>query len=143
MRKMGSIVLVDDSYNANPESVRQALISLAASDARRKIAILGDMLELGDAERASHRALASSCKGLDVVVCVGERMQSLYAALPEAQRMGWFEAATDETLTALCTLVEPGDEVLIKGSNRIFWAVGFAERLADALATVPGGLAAR
>ena len=132
--RLGNIVLVDDSYNANPESVRQALVSLAASNARRKIAVLGDMLELGDEESAMHRGLATSCMGLDGVVCVGERMRNLYDALPEAQRLGWFEAATDETLVRLCALIESGDEVLVKGSNRIFWAVGFAERLAGALA---------
>ena len=132
--RLGNIVLVDDSYNANPESVRQALVSLAASNARRKIAVLGDMLELGDQESVMHRGLATSCMGLDGVVCVGERMRNLYDALPEAQRLGWFEAATDETLVRLCALIESGDEVLVKGSNRIFWAVGFAERLAGALA---------
>lgn len=133
VRTLGDIVLVDDSYNANPESLHQALVSLAASSAKRKIAVLGDMLELGAQEASLHRALARSCEGIDGVVCVGERMAGLYEALPERQRLGLYEAATDDVLASVSALLAPGDEVLVKGSNRIFWAVGFAERLAAAL----------
>ncbi len=133
VRRLGDIVLVDDSYNANPESVHQALVSLAASSAERKIAVLGDMLELGDQEVTLHRGLAASCRGIDGVVCIGERMQSLYEALPEEQRLGWFEAATPHALDSVGTLLQSGDVVLVKGSNRILWAVGFDDRLAAAL----------
>ncbi|MGB0798520.1 MAG: UDP-N-acetylmuramoyl-tripeptide--D-alanyl-D-alanine ligase, partial [Planktomarina sp.] len=98
--------LIDDAYNANPTSMAAALEVLAAANPvdgigrhsnGRRIAILGDMLELGDDEHAIHAALADNLhlQGVDVVHCVGPRMKSLYDALPDRQRGLWVEVAID------------------------------------------------
>lgn len=131
---VNGVTLVDDSYNANPESMKAALLGLAAQPASRRFAVLGDMLELGDESLAHHRSLAPLTAGLDGVVCVGERMGVVRDELPPGQRLGWFPQAGDELLEMLTGTLQPGDVVLIKGSNRMFWARGFVERLREALA---------
>jgi len=115
------IELIDDAFNANPTSMGAALEVLAKATPNtggRRVAILGDMLELGPQETAIHKGLATLpwFAALDVVHCVGPLMRSLYEALPEARRGAWFETAT-EAREALNTLVGPGDVVLIKGSK--------------------------
>ncbi|NDR56577.1 UDP-N-acetylmuramoyl-tripeptide--D-alanyl-D-alanine ligase [Aliiruegeria sabulilitoris] len=110
--------LIDDSYNANPASVGAALAMLAASEPRgRRIAILGDMLELGPQEADLHAALADlpAMEAVDVVHCVGERMQALYEALPKAQQ-GLCCDNSAKMADRIRTVVAPGDIVLIKGS---------------------------
>ena len=84
----------------------------------RRIAILGDMLELGDAEVQMHHAVADdpSLSALDLVHCAGPLMQHLWQALPEAKRGQW--AAHAQDLAAQVTqLVDAGDVVLVKGSK--------------------------
>jgi len=115
------IELIDDAFNANPTSMGAALEVLAKATPNtggRRVAILGDMLELGPQETAIHKGLAALpwFAALDVVHCVGPLMRGLYEALPEARRGAWFETAT-EAREALNTLVGPGDVVLIKGSK--------------------------
>jgi UDP-N-acetylmuramoyl-tripeptide--D-alanyl-D-alanine ligase len=115
------IELIDDAFNANPTSMGAALEVLAKATTNtggRRVAILGDMLELGPQETAIHKGLAALpwFAALDVVHCVGPLMRSLHEALPEARRGAWFETAT-EAREALNTLVGPGDVVLIKGSK--------------------------
>ena len=86
----------------------------------RRIAILGDMLELGVNEAALHLAIADHA-GLDQIAtihCVGPRMQTLHAALPRAQRGEWVAEAKD-LLPRLRSLVDAGDVVLVKGSKGI------------------------
>jgi UDP-N-acetylmuramoyl-tripeptide--D-alanyl-D-alanine ligase len=119
--------LIDDAFNANPTSMLAALEVLAASTPRngvgrvqkgRRVAILGDMLELGPDEAAMHRALADlpQMQALDVVHCVGPRMQALHAALPEPLR--GHSAPDAATLAAMVhTLIDAGDVVLVKGSK--------------------------
>lgn len=122
-----SFDLIDDSYNANPLSMAAALAVLAASapedgvgriGAGRRIAILGDMLELGEADEARlHAALAGlpAMAEIDVVHCVGPRMAALHAALPPARRGR--HAETAEALAGqVHRLVDAGDIVLVKGS---------------------------
>jgi UDP-N-acetylmuramoyl-tripeptide--D-alanyl-D-alanine ligase len=117
----------DDAFNANPASVEAALDVLAASkpvDGRgrvsrgRRIAILGDMLELGPDEMELHRAIAKlrSLRKVDVVHCVGSRMRHLYDTLPKLQRGRWFETAQEATAHAH-SLIDAGDVVLVKGSK--------------------------
>ena len=115
------IELIDDAFNANPTSMGAALEVLAKATPNtggRRVAILGDMLELGPQETAIHKGLAALpwFAALDVVHCVGPLMRGLYEALPQARRGAWFETAT-EAREALNTLVGPGDVVLIKGSK--------------------------
>ncbi len=115
-----SFTLYDDSYNANPSSMAAALEVLAVTapgPRGRRVAVLGDMLELGEGEAEMHAALARLewLEQVDVVHCVGERMRALWQAL-EADKQGrWVENA--EELTAhIGALVAPGDVVLVKGS---------------------------
>ena len=109
--------LIDDAYNANPTSVGAALEVLALSQPRggRRIAILGDMLELGPDEAALHADLAThpAMAAVDVVHCAGPRMAHLWAALPDAKRGLCVAAAAD---LPVADLAGPGDVVLVKGS---------------------------
>ena len=121
--------LFDDAFNANPASMAAALDVLIAAIPQdgpgriaqgRRIAILGDMLELGPTEAALHRAIANH-PGLDEITtihCVGPRMQALHAALPRAQRGEWVAEAKG-LLPRLRGLVDAGDVVLVKGSKGI------------------------
>jgi UDP-N-acetylmuramoyl-tripeptide--D-alanyl-D-alanine ligase len=116
--------LIDDAYNANPASMAAALEVLAASDPQkrlgqgaRRIAILGDMLELGREEAQSHAQLAQNKHLLtvDVVHCVGPRMRACYESLPATIRGRWVPEAQELAL-GLGELVAAGDRVLVKGS---------------------------
>ena len=122
-----SLELIDDAFNANPTSLEAALEVLAAAHPRdnvgrtthgRRIAILGDMLELGAEEAALHAAVAQMAPiaTLDTVHCVGPRMYHLWEALPRAQRGTWAESA-EEMVAELPDLVDAGDVVLVKGSK--------------------------
>ncbi|MDF1854390.1 UDP-N-acetylmuramoyl-tripeptide--D-alanyl-D-alanine ligase [Pseudooceanicola sp.] len=122
-----SFELIDDAFNANPTSMRAALEVLAAAQPRdnvgrvaqgRRVAVLGEMLELGPDEAAMHRALADlpSLRALDVVHCVGDRMRPLHDALPEAQR-GRFAREAASLAEKATRLVDAGDVLLVKGSK--------------------------
>ena len=121
--------LIDESYNANPASVGAALEVLAAHAVEdgvgrikrgRRIACLGDMLELGPRELELHAGLAahSAMRGVDLVLCVGERMRALHDALPADRRGGWFADAA-ACAERLAKLADGGDVVMAKGSLRI------------------------
>ena len=122
-----AVDLIDDAFNANPTSMTAALEVLAASTPRdgvgrivkgRRVAILGDMLELGPDEMEMHEALAHDAhlSRVDLVHCVGHRMQRLFHRLPDSQRGHWAETA--EALAARVTqLIDAGDVVLVKGSK--------------------------
>jgi len=133
---IGGVEVIDDSYNANPTSMGAALGGLASEPARRTYAILGEMLELGDEAAAYHRALAAQCEHIDRVACVGAGIEPLWEALAPKQR--WFRAerAADVAVADIASELKPGDVVLIKGSNRVFWKYDFAMRLKDALAKI-------
>lgn len=122
-----SFEMIDDAFNANPASVAAALDLLLACTPKngigrvgtgRRIAILGDMLELGDSELQLHRAIADhpNLEKIDVIHCVGPRMASLWRALPRAQRGDQVANAAD-LLPRLRSLVDAGDVVLIKSSK--------------------------
>ena len=131
--EVAGVTLVDDSYNANPESMKAALTALAERPGGRRFALLGEMLELGSESAAFHRGLAPFAEALDGVWCVGAGMRALADALPEGKRLGWFEQA-DEALTgSLAGQLGAGDVLLVKGSNRVFWAQGYVRSLQDSL----------
>ena len=113
---VGDITLIDDSYNANPLSVGAALDVLAHS-AGRRVAILGDMLELGPQEAALHRAVSldENLNKVDMVHCVGPLMRHLYDALPDSKRGEWFNTS-DELAAKVDKLLTDGDVVVVKGS---------------------------
>ena len=126
-----SITLIDDSYNAGPVSVKAALKNMAAY-LGRKIAILGDMVELGPESLEMHIDLKEDiiANNIDQVICFGKQMQNLYQALPESKRMASF-LDLKSLARDLPGLLEEGDVLLIKGSLYINNLYGFAKHLTD------------
>ncbi|HEY9122520.1 MAG TPA: UDP-N-acetylmuramoyl-tripeptide--D-alanyl-D-alanine ligase [Brevefilum sp.] len=113
-------VILDDTYNASPASTIAALKLLGDLEGR-KIAILGDMLELGQYERSGHYEVGKfAAKIADVLILVGERSKTIAAAAIEAglpeEHIHWHPNAMDARKTAL-QVVQSGDVVLVKGSN--------------------------
>ena len=134
----GHILLIDESYNANPASMRAAFAVLGTvprAAYRRRIAVLGDMLELGPEEKAHHLALkeAVDAAGTDLVFASGPNMEHLFAALPPERRGVWALRA-EEIEEPLVARLEPGDVVMIKGSNGSRMGL-LAEALRKRLAT--------
>ncbi len=122
----GALHLIDESYNANPTSVGAALEVLAAAHPDddvgrvprgRRIAVLGDMLELGPDELAMHAGLAAhpAMAAIDRVHCVGPRMKALHDALPRERRGKW-AADSAEIAPMMRRLLDAGDVVMVKGS---------------------------
>ncbi len=114
----GGIRVLNDAYNANPASMAAALETLVALPAARRVALLGDMLELGHEELALHRALLERALGLglDLVGACGPRMQAASASL--APRPDLMVAPDAEALAGLLAAgLRPGDLVLLKGSR--------------------------
>ncbi len=117
-----TIELIDDAFNANPASMAASLQVLAdiPQSKGRKIAIIGDMLELGQEEAQLHAQVARlpSVEALDTVHCVGPLMQNAFAALPADKQGEWFETA-DELAHKVRHYLRAGDIVLVKGSKGI------------------------
>ncbi len=116
----GPICVVDESYNANPASMRAALQTLGLTpreEFKRRIVVLGDMLELGEESSKLHRELAEAvdAAGIDVVFASGTDMASLFEALPSECRGGYAETP-EELSPVLLSSVQPGDIVMVKGS---------------------------
>lgn len=119
----GTLTLIDESYNASPASMRAALSVLAAIEpgrGGRRVAVLGDMLELGGASERFHRELAEplAAAGVDRVFLVGEAIAALHEALPKPVRGGIWPMAEGAT-SALMRFLEPGDVVTVKGSRAV------------------------
>ncbi len=117
----GNILLIDESYNANPASMRAALSvlpSLPRANFPRRIAVLGDMLELGAGSAPLHAGLweAVDAAGVDVVFAAGPNMRHLYERVPAARRGTWAEVSAELEQDLIATL-QPGDVVMVKGSN--------------------------
>jgi UDP-N-acetylmuramoyl-tripeptide--D-alanyl-D-alanine ligase len=116
----GSAELIDESYNASPVSMKAAIATLAAArpaKGARRIAVLGDMLELGEAGPALHQGLAESLEvwNIDAVFTAGPLMAHLDHVLPGHRRGG--HADSSETLAPLVRqAIRPGDVVMVKGS---------------------------
>ncbi len=117
----GGIDVIDESYNANPASMAAALGLLGAAQpaARgRRIAVLGDMLELGPQAPALHRAIAKDIEsaGADLVFLCGSNMQALWDVLPHSRR-GAYATVSTSLAEPLRGALREGDVVLVKGSN--------------------------
>jgi UDP-N-acetylmuramoyl-tripeptide--D-alanyl-D-alanine ligase len=144
------VTVVNDAYNANPDSVRAALKALAAmghpegaGSRRRTWAVLGEMLELGDTAREEHDGIGRLAVRLDVsrLVAVGEGARAIHTGASHEGSWGeesaWVPDA-DAALELLRAELAPGDVVLVKASR----SVGL-EAVAEALlADVPGGVPA-
>ncbi len=116
----GEILLIDESYNANPASMRAALALLGQAQVGpqgRRIAVLGDMLELGEAGPRLHAELSGPAEKaeVDLVYCSGPLMRSLWEALPSRLRGGYAETSAALEAAVLEGL-RAGDVVMIKGS---------------------------
>jgi UDP-N-acetylmuramoyl-tripeptide--D-alanyl-D-alanine ligase len=122
------VAVVNDCYNANPMSMRAALDELAVTASGRRVAVLGDMLELGEEERSFHEEIGAYARerGVDLLVTVGPRAAAMLDGYDgEAQAV----ADAAEAASIVPELLEPGDTVLVKGSR----GVGL-EAVAEALA---------
>ena len=115
--KIGSIELIDDGYNANPASISAALNTLGKNKAKRRIAILGDMKELGASEIDYHKKIASLAviSKLDCIHTVGPLMEYLHDILPEERRGFHFKKSID-VVPFLDTILKGGDCLLLKAS---------------------------
>jgi UDP-N-acetylmuramoyl-tripeptide--D-alanyl-D-alanine ligase len=115
-RPGGEILLLDESYNASPASVRAALSVLALQSAQRRVAVLGDMLELGDAGPDEHAGLAGEvASAADLLFTCGPLMRGLHESVPGRMR-GTHAATSAELAPEVLAALRPGDAVLVKGS---------------------------
>jgi UDP-N-acetylmuramoyl-tripeptide--D-alanyl-D-alanine ligase len=116
----GEATLIDESYNANPASMAAALNVLgkaAIGPHGRRIAVLGDMLELGPTSAALHRGLIEAIKAnhIDLVYCCGPLMRNLWDALSTGKRGGYAESAAGLEPQAVAA-IRAGDAIMVKGS---------------------------
>lgn len=128
--------LIDDSYNSNPKALEAALKGLASLPAKRRVAVLGDMLELGPAEADFHRQAGRqvAADGWDLLLAVGPLARhiaegAVAAGLPRARVLTF--TTSDEAARSISTLIEDGDLILVKGSRGIKME-RVVERLKDA-----------
>ena len=116
----GTATLIDESYNANPASMAAAITVLGQADIGprgRRVAVLGDMLELGATGPGLHRGLAEAIKmnGIDSVFCCGPLMRNLWEALPSTKKGGYADnsAALEPQVVSA---IGAGDAIMVKGS---------------------------
>lgn len=125
----GMALVIDESYNANPASMRATLAQLGATPARRRIAVLGAMKELGDFAPGFHAALAGPIAeaGVDFALLVGDEMGALAdelgksagGVLGKAFRFAHCRNAAEARILLVEFGVESGDAILVKGSNSV------------------------
>lgn len=116
----GDVTVLDDAYNANPQSMRAALEVLAQSDSAYKVAILGDMFELGTLGKTLHHGIGDYAGrlGIDCLVAVGELSRDIYQAAKNSSIPDVFYFETkEETKTMLPELLKPGASILVKASR--------------------------
>jgi UDP-N-acetylmuramoyl-tripeptide--D-alanyl-D-alanine ligase len=116
----GPALLIDESYNANPASMRAALAVLGQAEIGaqgRRIAVIGDMLELGARGAELHRQMLEPVlnHGIDLVFCCGPLMRALWEALPSERQGGYAETSALLEPQVLAA-IRPGDTVMVKGS---------------------------
>ena len=116
----GAIEVIDESYNASPVAMRAAFDLLAAArpgPRGRRVAVLGDMRELGDQADGFHRALAGELvdRNIDLAFCAGPHMAALFEALPPVLQ-GHYAADSEALLAPVAAALRAGDVVLVKGS---------------------------
>jgi UDP-N-acetylmuramoyl-tripeptide--D-alanyl-D-alanine ligase len=116
----GYITLIDDCYNANPNSVTAAILSFCTLPGR-KVAILGDMLDLGRHSDELHRGIGilAGKSGVDCLICCGAQAESIYKGLISTglEIEAWHFPLKDAFLSVLPSLVRKGDNVLVKASH--------------------------
>ena len=143
---VGGVIIVDDSYNANPASMGAAIDAFCQRQGRRKVAVLGDMRELGDESIAAHKGLLEHLEGFDEVFLVGDAMLQMavsegFLSAPVLTRnagtifknLHFYPEADESLLQDLVDSVGTDDCLLVKGSNRVFWASDFVSKLCKAI----------
>ena len=121
---VGGVSIVNDAYNANPDSMRAGLETLReiGAGATRRIAVLGDMLELGEHTDGEHRAIGSELArrtDLDLIVLVGPSMKLAAERLENGPRVVWINDMDEHDAPRIAERLRPGDVVLLKGSRRM------------------------
>jgi UDP-N-acetylmuramoyl-tripeptide--D-alanyl-D-alanine ligase len=131
LRLNGDVVVLNDAYNANPQSMRAAAAVLADAKGRRKVAVVGDMLELGDGSALFHRAVGNSFAemGTDRLIAVGD----LARYLAEGAREGGMTDVShfedqSQAMPAILDELRPGTTILVKASRAMHF-----EKIAEAL----------
>ena len=125
LRMASGVTVIDDSYNANPDATKKALGVLAGSQASRRIAVIGEMLELGERSSELHQGVGRAAVDarVDVLVSVGGAPAKALAEAAAAAGMAavavHYFATSDEAATAMAALVRAGDLVLVKGSRGV------------------------
>ena len=133
----GGVVLINDCYNANPMSVRAAIDDLAETAPARRVAVLGDMLELGPQAPAFHRQIGehAAARGVELLVTVGALAAEMQAGFSgEARAVADAQGAVE----VLPALLRAGDTVLVKGSRGV-GLEAVAEALRGHSVPAPGG----
>jgi UDP-N-acetylmuramoyl-tripeptide--D-alanyl-D-alanine ligase len=127
------IILIDDSYNANPDSIRAALAALKYIDditSKRKIAILADMYELGENQIDMHKELLPDIEisGVNKIITVGSLMKNLFDSMPEDLKLAHFKNSAS-IIADIDKLIENQDCILVKGSfgTKIYELVNYLE----------------
>ncbi|HXO27047.1 MAG TPA: UDP-N-acetylmuramoyl-tripeptide--D-alanyl-D-alanine ligase [Thermoanaerobaculia bacterium] len=117
----GDLTVIDDSYNSNPDALEKALAGAAQLPAARRLAVLGDMLELGPESPRFHRqgGLAAARLGFDLVAGVGELARELVAGAREGGAAAAWHPDAGAAADWAAAAVQPGDVVLVKGSRGI------------------------
>lgn len=117
IKELGDIKIINDCYNAAPDSVRAALKVLETEKARRRVAILGDILEMGTFAKEAHLGLGRDAMNMtDVLVCVGKNGSYIAKGAEGMNHIYAFET-TDDAAEVINTIIAPGDTVLIKASR--------------------------
>lgn len=115
------IMIIDDSYNASPDSMKASLKVLASEEGQRKIAVLGDMNELGDNEIAYHREIGEFLKDLEIdgLFTLGKKGEEIRKAMGENRLPGKACFNLEELSLSLEEEIKPGDLLLFKASNSL------------------------
>ena len=131
LRLPGDVVVLNDAYNANPQSMRAAAAVLGAAKGRRKVAVVGDMLELGENSDVFHRMVGSSFaeEGVDCLIAAGPLAKELASGAEESGvKEVYYFAEPVHAIPTVCRELKPGTTILVKASR----AMAF-ERFVEAL----------
>lgn len=134
--EVDGVEVIDESYNANPASVRAAVQTLLNRPGKgRCVAVLGDMKELGENSAQYHRDLADICEELDTLITIGSDMRHLHEALKNKEGLTtWHvDEQKEMNLDKFARQLEIGDVVMVKGSKTSLWNYNFVERLVKAI----------
>jgi UDP-N-acetylmuramoyl-tripeptide--D-alanyl-D-alanine ligase len=121
----GGMTIIDDSYNANPSSMKMSLTYLDSMRRhKRRIALLGEMLELGKASAVSHQHIGNYLNNVDEVYTFGTSFQNV-----SFERKRHYQSVDEFDIPSFVEQLKPRDCILIKGSNKVFWKEDFVSQL--------------